>query len=400
MIRSFSAVSGVTVTFFGNDGDIVWECADVGNFCGIFDIYRQADGVCRVSLTSSIKLALRLGKPYLFTCRAGLMKIALPLIIGGRAHGCFVAGPFIAGELREDIVGNIFAINDAQPGIFVDVVNGLQRLKQFKPADIAHVADLFGKSLSGAVVSEQCGHGEGDQPCTCVVTEFPQLPGRAGMEADHIREMESRLVQNVVSGDIKKSADALRDYAEALSKEGGDSGYVKMKLAGICSALFSRAKGRNGIRTWDEEACLDLLDGMNRSGSVPEISLRAAMLVENIAHAYMCELHSIRSPFVRLVIQNIRENYGDKISLRGIAASIHTSPTYLSALFKQKTGMTFTEYLNRVRIAKSCEMLANTAAPLYDISERSGFDDQSYFSKVFKKIHGVTPREYRKAHSG
>ncbi|MDR1136157.1 MAG: helix-turn-helix domain-containing protein [Clostridiales Family XIII bacterium] len=401
VIRSFSAVSGIAVTFFDNDGNIVWECADACKFCGIFDIYRQAGSECRMNLSSSIKLASQISKPYLFTCLAGLMKIALPLNVGGKTQGCFIAGPFIAGSLREEIVENIFALNNIQGGIFVDIVRGLQQLKQFKPADIGHITDLFGKCLSGAIVSEQTTSDIEEQGESCVLSEFPQLAKYAGADMNHLRESESKLVQHVISGDIKKSVEVLRDYIHEVSKAGyGDSAYVKMKLAGVCGALFSRARGRNGVNAWDEDACVVLMDGLNRSSSVSETSLRAAMLVENIAHAYMCELYSIRSPFVRLVIQNIREHYGDKISLRGIAASIHTSPTYLSALFKQKTGMTFTEYLNRVRIAKSCEMLANTAAPLYDISERSGFDDQSYFSKVFKKIHGVTPREYRKAHSG
>ena len=66
-------------------------------------------------------------------------------------------------------------------------------------------------------------------------------------------------------------------------------------------------------------------------------------------------------------------------------------------LFKQEMGITFTDYLNQIRINQSCELLAKTNFSLIDISIMSGFDDQSYFSKVFKKLKGVTPKDYRKS---
>jgi YesN/AraC family two-component response regulator len=64
-------------------------------------------------------------------------------------------------------------------------------------------------------------------------------------------------------------------------------------------------------------------------------------------------------------------------------------------LFKQEMGITFTDYLNQVRINKSCELLTNTSLNLIDVSLQAGFDDQSYFSKVFKKLKGITPKSYR-----
>jgi YesN/AraC family two-component response regulator len=64
-------------------------------------------------------------------------------------------------------------------------------------------------------------------------------------------------------------------------------------------------------------------------------------------------------------------------------------------LFKQEMGITFTDYLNQVRINRSCELLTNTSLNLIDVSLQAGFDDQSYFSKVFKKLKGITPKSYR-----
>jgi YesN/AraC family two-component response regulator len=59
-------------------------------------------------------------------------------------------------------------------------------------------------------------------------------------------------------------------------------------------------------------------------------------------------------------------------------------------------GVTFTDYLNNVRIKVSKDLLISTNLSLLDISLYSGFEDQSYFTKVFKKIESCTPKEYRK----
>ncbi|MBR2562605.1 MAG: helix-turn-helix transcriptional regulator, partial [Eubacterium sp.] len=71
------------------------------------------------------------------------------------------------------------------------------------------------------------------------------------------------------------------------------------------------------------------------------------------------------------------------------------NPSYLSTLFKQVTGQTFKEYLNHVRIQEAQRLLTHTDYPIMEISIACGFSDQSYFTKVFRKYTGLTPRQYR-----
>ena len=101
------------------------------------------------------------------------------------------------------------------------------------------------------------------------------------------------------------------------------------------------------------------------------------------------------SLMIKEAVGFINENYKEKISLRSIAKNLHISPSYLSMLFKQETGVTITEYVNIVRIGKSRQLLAETSMSILDIAAMSGFEDQSYFSKIFKRISEVTPKEYR-----
>ena len=69
--------------------------------------------------------------------------------------------------------------------------------------------------------------------------------------------------------------------------------------------------------------------------------------------------------------------------------------SYLSTLFRQVTGTTFKEHLNRVRVEEAARLLSNTDYPVMEIAIACGYKDQSYFTKVFKKLTGLTPKQYR-----
>jgi len=75
------------------------------------------------------------------------------------------------------------------------------------------------------------------------------------------------------------------------------------------------------------------------------------------------------------------------------------SPTHFSRLFKKRTGTTFTQALNQLRVNRAAELLVRTSADLARIALDSGFRDQSYFTKVFHKITHLPPRQYRLTHT-
>ena len=87
----------------------------------------------------------------------------------------------------------------------------------------------------------------------------------------------------------------------------------------------------------------------------------------------------------------------NKITLKMVADELFTNLTYLSTLFKKEMGISFTEYINDIRIKQTQDLLENTNLSLVAISSSAGFDCQSYFTKIFKSKTGITPSEYRKA---
>lgn len=91
----------------------------------------------------------------------------------------------------------------------------------------------------------------------------------------------------------------------------------------------------------------------------------------------------------------INEHFAEDISLGSLSNVFYVHPIYLSRLFKEKTGVNFIDYVTEVRINQSKELLRNQALKIYDISEMVGYESPRYFSKLFKNITGMTPREYK-----
>jgi two-component system response regulator YesN len=102
-----------------------------------------------------------------------------------------------------------------------------------------------------------------------------------------------------------------------------------------------------------------------------------------------------KQQLVAKVQHYIRRNLGAYLSLREVAVVFNLSPNYLSQLFTKCTGKSFVEYITGERIAAAKEMLARGEGPVYEIADTLGFKSAFYFSKVFKKSAGVSPREFR-----
>jgi two-component system response regulator YesN len=94
-------------------------------------------------------------------------------------------------------------------------------------------------------------------------------------------------------------------------------------------------------------------------------------------------------------LEYIHNRYMNDISLDNVAEAAQMSSGYFSTLFKQEKGITFIEYLTRLRVDKAKSLMADDQLRLYEISEMVGYQDVKYFSRVFKRMLGITPAEYR-----
>ncbi len=97
----------------------------------------------------------------------------------------------------------------------------------------------------------------------------------------------------------------------------------------------------------------------------------------------------------KLVFSYIEKNYSQQISLEELASEAHISPKYFCRIFKEKTHRTPFEYLNEYRVSQACNKLISTNDALVDIANDCGFNDFSYFIKIFRRFKGMTPHKYR-----
>ncbi|TDG00782.1 helix-turn-helix domain-containing protein [Paenibacillus piri] len=96
------------------------------------------------------------------------------------------------------------------------------------------------------------------------------------------------------------------------------------------------------------------------------------------------------------VVDILEREYSQDISLNSVAEQLNLNPAYISRLFKQITGQPFVDYLKRVRIEKSKELLAQSDLKINEIGKQVGYGNSYYFIKVFKEMIGLTPGEYKK----
>lgn len=100
--------------------------------------------------------------------------------------------------------------------------------------------------------------------------------------------------------------------------------------------------------------------------------------------------------YVSFVTDYIHNNYHQCIRLKNLARAAHLSTTRLSMLFKERTGSSFTDYLIRHRIKQACTLLKDTDLQLKEVAIQVGYEDYSQFTKMFKKVMGCAPRDYRR----
>lgn len=103
---------------------------------------------------------------------------------------------------------------------------------------------------------------------------------------------------------------------------------------------------------------------------------------------------------VAAALEYIHAGYSKEIGIDNIAKRYGMNAKYIGRLFKQQTGESFCSYLNRVRISHAKRLLAETCAPVIEAAPESGYNNVTYFNRVFRQAEKMTPGEYRRLHSG
>lgn len=100
--------------------------------------------------------------------------------------------------------------------------------------------------------------------------------------------------------------------------------------------------------------------------------------------------------FIEKSIKYIHNNYKEKLPLQLVASYVFVNPQYFSRIFKKEIGVSYTDYVNKLKIEYACKLLKTTNYPAYRIASECGFSDPSYFNRVFVQQMKMTPKVYRR----
>lgn len=100
---------------------------------------------------------------------------------------------------------------------------------------------------------------------------------------------------------------------------------------------------------------------------------------------------------IKKILEYIHDNFTIEISIQTLSEKFYLSPNYLCHLFKKEVGDNFIEYISRLRIQYACKLLTETDLPIKQIGEKCGIHDYFYFTRIFKRILGQTPTQYRES---
>jgi len=135
------------------------------------------------------------------------------------------------------------------------------------------------------------------------------------------------------------------------------------------------------------------------SADLAELEEQMASYLGNILrHIGQTNENALVGELINQIQSYIQAHFAENLTLNVLSERFYVSPSYLSRLFKKKTGTNFIDYLTHLRVEKAKEYLTQTSRKIYHISEMIGYENPRYFAKLFKEETGCTPQEYRARH--
>lgn len=378
-------------------------------FCKIVRSDPEGLKRCNQSMSYAGRQAAQLGEPYIFRCHAGLIEFAAPIMFKDVYLGSISCGPVIMWEwdeiaiqeflnLTRDLNINREALVVASRQVKMLSSRGVQAAARL----IFIVANHIAKT---GMLTLQYRKELNEQQAKLAEAIFERKRAEETIKALEAKvqeplypiDKEHELLSKVRLGDRAGAKEILNDLlGDIFFRTAGNMDLMKARILELV-VVVSRAAVEGG-------ASLEKLLGLNYS-FISELSRINSMdevchWVVKVLDTFMDTVYETKkvrnARSLGEALKYIRENYNRDITLEDVARNVYISPYYLSHLFKEELNITFLEYLTMVRMEEAKKLLKNTSLSIVAIASQVGYDDASYFSKVFKKYVGITPAQYRK----
>lgn len=139
---------------------------------------------------------------------------------------------------------------------------------------------------------------------------------------------------------------------------------------------------------------VNIMEKLGRLGTLGQIIQWINWFKEAVSRILERRRDTRVDKIAEMVREYVMEHYKERITLGQAAEALNISQGYLSTAFKKQSGESFTNYVSAIKIEKAKELIASHQYMMYEVSDLLGFDTPFYFSKVFKKVTGMSPKEY------
>lgn len=411
LVRSFAVATGLGVNVVTPKGEFVPLLGTgLHPFCRLIQGTAAGKARCAASLTKGGELAAELGEPYVFRCHAGVIEWSAPVMVHQEFLGSFSCGPALmwplddlAWEEAADAVKDLGLV----PGEMRDLLRDVKIMTAPNVQAAAELLFVVANHIaqSGLLALMQRRELNEQQ------ARLAEAIGARKRSEEVLREVEARGVQGLYPlekertllgrvriGDRTGAKEILNDLlGDIFLKTGGELEVVKARLLELLIVL-SRAAVEGG-------ASLERLFGLNyhyiSEFSGIERFEDLCVWIVGALDTFMDTVYQVKqvknAKLIGEATAVIRQRFAEPLTLDSVAQKVFVSPFYLSHLFKEELGLTFVEYLTRVRIEEAKRLLASSNLSVLGVAEKVGYEDASYFSKVFRKATGLTPNQYRKS---
>ncbi len=231
---------------------------------------------------------------------------------------------------------------------------------------------------------------------TSHVAHVDDMPVACQYESNYPMEMEKRLFDEIVLGNVNESASVAQGFFEWMYETyGNDQDSVRLKCLEFVLWAEHVAYEKTG-RMYEFKSRANYLSELMSFTSLSEVKV---WFIEKIKEAafWVSNKHEEQSmSAVNKAKQYIDENYMKELTLDDVSRVVNISSYYFSKVFKEETGENFIDYLTKLRIDAAKNLLKTTNKSMKEIAVEVGYSDPNYFSRNFKKYTGKTPTDYAK----
>lgn len=343
----------------------------------------------------------RFGGRYFYFCPGSFLHWASPLLEDGRMVGALVGGPALMVEPDGFFYENLSRFTNAP-------MEDIKRVVESMPRITTHQAEAQSRTLF-AYAYQLCST-EGNRLRDLMDSETQQRAigeyiqaikeetVRSEKNMPYPLKKEQDMIQAIQVGDTEEARSLLNEILGAiLFNSGNDFSLIRTRVLELL-VLLSRAAMDAGA---DEQMIFGMnyryIGEINRYNSVEGLTAWLAKVIDRFARMVF-DLREIKhADAIFRAIRYLKKHYTRKITLEETAEQAYLSPAYFSKIFKEEMGCGFSAYLNSLRVERSKDFLRNKSIPLIDVAGMVGFEDQSYYTRVFKKTTGLTPGKYRES---